>query len=277
MPSRLSNAPSSQSRRRFLSAGLCACCAVAAPRFMATAVAQAADRGAPTTLELGREGMTRIADTVWVGQIAPGVWMHSTTHPIGGFMYPANGLVLDRADGSVLIDTGWTPEQAGTLVQWARSALTSPVKAAIGTHYHDDRIGGVERLKAAQIPTYAHPLTCELARQIGVPVPEPLMGFTAASYRYDAGCELFFPGGGHTRDNIAVWLPEQRVLFGGCFLKSSTSTGLGNIADAVMNDWADSVRRLDRQYPGRAITVPGHGTVTGDAIGQTLALLAKKP
>jgi hypothetical protein len=57
-------------------------------------------------------------------------------------------------------------------------------------------------------------------------------------------CESFFPGAGHTRDNLAVWLPQQRVLFGGCFLKS--------------------------------VTIPGHGTINGDPVGHTLAPL-KKP
>jgi metallo-beta-lactamase class B len=110
-----------------------------------------------------------------------------------------------------------------------------------------------------------------------VPVPEPITEFSGPSYTLNADCELFFPGAGHTRDNIVAWLPQQRVLFGGCFLKSSTSSGLGNIADAVVPDWAVSLRRIEHQYPNRWMVIPGHGSITGDAMAQTLALLAKQP
>ena len=221
--------------------------------------------------------MTRIDDTVWVAQVAPSVWLHSTTHMTGGFMYPANGMIIDRPGGSLLVDTGWTPDQAEVLVTWAKKTLSNPIATAVGTHFHDDRIGGVEALRKHSIPTLAHPLTCSLAQKLGVPVPEPISEFSAPSYALNADCELFFPGAGHTRDNIIVWLPQQRVLFGGCFLKSSTSTGLGNIADAVVPDWAESLRRIHQKYPSREMIIPGHGSMAGDAMAQTFALLAKQP
>jgi glyoxylase-like metal-dependent hydrolase (beta-lactamase superfamily II) len=161
-------------------------------------------------------------------------------------------------------------------VRWAAKGLAHPIKSAIGTHFHEDRIGGVDVLKTHAIPTFAHPLTCTLARQIGNPVPEPIADFNGRSHLVNADCELFFAGPGHTRDNIVVWLPEERLLFGGCFLKSSTSTGLGNVDDAVVSEWASSVRRVAQQFPGPRAVIPGHGTMTGDAIGQTLALLAQQ-
>ena len=44
--------------------------------------------------------------------------------------------------------------------------------------------------------------------------------------------EIFYPGSGHTEDNIVVWLPKHRILFGGCFVKSLQSKNLGNTEDA---------------------------------------------
>jgi glyoxylase-like metal-dependent hydrolase (beta-lactamase superfamily II) len=87
--------------------------------------------------------------------------------------------------------------------------------------------------------------------------------------------ELYFPGAGHTRDNIAVWLPRQRVLHGGCFLKSSTVGDLGYVRDADLGAWPASLRRLDAAYPARGIVVPGHGSIAGDAVTATARLLAK--
>jgi metallo-beta-lactamase class B len=32
--------------------------------------------------------------------------------------------------------------------------------------------------------------------------------------------QAYYPGAGHTRDNIVVWVPQDKVLFGGCLIKS---------------------------------------------------------
>ncbi len=32
--------------------------------------------------------------------------------------------------------------------------------------------------------------------------------------------EVFYPGEGHSKDNITIWIPEYKVLFGGCFNKN---------------------------------------------------------
>ncbi len=267
-------------KRAFLAGGICACCAgTLAPLFAATPAASVGDFGSdglPDLLELGTEPMKRIGPTVWVRKIAPELWLHTTTAVIpGNYVFPANGLILERRGGSLLIDTTYTPGQAEVLVQWAKRELARPITLAIATHFHTDRTGGVEGLKKRGIRTLAYPLTCTLAAEHQMPVPEPIADFAAGAYRLDADCELFFPGAGHTRDNVVAWLPRQQVLLGGCFLKSVTSRDLGNVADAVVPDWAGSVRRAREHYPAARITIPGHGTIEGDPIARTVNLLAK--
>ncbi|MFM8533831.1 MAG: MBL fold metallo-hydrolase, partial [Acidimicrobiia bacterium] len=142
--------------------------------------------------------------------------------------------------------------------------------------YHSDRTGGVEALKALGVRSVAHPLTCRLAKEHGLPTPQPLTGFENGAYRLNDRCELFFGGPGHTRDNVVAYLPQAQILYGGCFLKSSTSADLGNVADAVVGDWAASIQRMQAQYPDPKIVAPGHGALAGDAIARTLALLATK-
>ena len=264
--------PVSPSRRAF-----CACCTGLALWPLAARAAAAADEGLPQALELGLPQMQRIAPTVWVAALAPGVWLHTTTGLLdGGFYYPANGLVVEHADGSVLIDTGNVPEQAEVLLDWSARALRAPITRAVATHFHRDRTGGVAGLSHRKIPTFAYPLTYELANTHAAPVPEPLRDFTGERYTFDEDVELFFPGAGHSWDNIAVWLPRQRILFGGCFLKSETSRDLGNLADSDFGAWPSSLERLAARYPNRAVTVPGHGTLSGDPIVNTRALLKAK-
>jgi glyoxylase-like metal-dependent hydrolase (beta-lactamase superfamily II) len=256
-------------RRAFLA---CACCAVAPLRAVA---ATAADPNLPTALELGTPGMTRIAPAVWVAPLAPGLWLHTTTANIGdGVIYPSNGLILDHDAGTTLIDTGTHPDHAETLLTWS-ARRGHPITLAIATHFHNDRTGGIPALSAAGIRTVAHPLTAQLAASHGTPVPSPLPGFTGASYRLDAAVELAAMGAGHTRDNIAVWLPRHRALHGGCFLKSATVDDLGYVADSDIAAWPASLRQLSAAYPERGIVVPGHGSIAGDPVRATARLLAK--
>ncbi len=222
--------------------------------------------------------MDRIAPTVWVARLAPGLWLHTTTDTIDEdkrVYYPANGLLLEGSDGSVLVDGGWTREHAEVLLEWAEQTLRRPVSLAVATHFHGDRTGGIPACDAAGIPSLAHPLTRELAMSRGESVPSRAAEFVADVAQVSQGCELYFPGPGHTRDNIVAWFPRQRVLFGGCFLKSVTSKDFGNVADSVPAEWTASVQRVQARYPARAITVPGHGTIAGDAIAHTLRLVAK--
>ncbi len=219
--------------------------------------------------------MTRIGHSVWVARIAPGVWLYSCTAVItGGTVYPANGLVIERPQGSVLIDTLYHPEQAQTVLAWSRQTI-APITLALATHFHFDRTGGIPALRAAGIAVVAHPLTCMLAAAHGLPVPDALDGFRGDSTAIYPDIELFHPGAGHTRDNIVAWIPAARVLFGGCIIKSVTSDGLGYTDDAVLADWPGSLRRVRARYPAPACVVPGHGTIAGDPLGATASLLAK--
>jgi metallo-beta-lactamase class B len=269
-------------RRTFLAGSVCASCSCVPFSWSLAATSTASigkrgSKGLPTLLELGVDPMQRIDQTVWVSRLAPDLWLHATTAIIAegeGVYFPANGLILEREAGSLLIDTGYSPEHADALLKWSKRVLRHPITQAVATHFHRDRTGGIPALEAAGIPTLAHPMTLELSRSHGTSVPTAAASFVKGTAQVGE-CELFYPGAGHTRDNIVAWLPHRQVLFGGCFLKSVTSADLGNLADAVVPAWLDSVRRVRTRYPAPRITVPGHGTIAGDATAQTLDLLTK--
>ena len=71
--------------------------------------------------------------------------------------------------------------------------------------------------------------------------------------------EVFYPGAGHTVDNTVVWIPEHRVLFGGCLVKEQRAVTLGNTAEADVDAWPVSLEAVARRYPTADVVVPGHG------------------
>jgi glyoxylase-like metal-dependent hydrolase (beta-lactamase superfamily II) len=228
--------------------------------------------GDPQALEIAVPAMQRISDTLWLGQLTPDVWLHTTTHvlPEVGY-YPANGAIVVRGNASLLIDTGWSDRDAeAILTAWQRTGRPA-ISRAVATHFHFDRTGGIRALAARGIPTYGNPLTIGLALDNGLPAPRPLHDLQKAP-QHIGGVELFYPGPAHTIDNIVAWIPEGGVLFGGCMLKATTEDDLGNLGDAVVAAWPASARRVAQRYPAARHIIPGHGTAAGNALAHTIAL-----
>ena len=236
-------------------------------------VAGAAPRRYAAGLGPALPNMSAIASDVSVARIAPHVWVHTTLSTIAGEIVPANGMLVERERDAVLVDTGWEPRQTSALLAWS-SARGKPVAAALVTHFHADRIGGIAALDAVSIPISANPLTIGLAMEHGYDAPDPLVGVDAGPQRFAEIGEAFFPGAGHTRDNLTLALADRTILFGGCLIRSIAAPTLGNVEDAVLADWDASLRALQMRYRSATIVVPGHGKIGGDPIGHTLNLLA---
>jgi metallo-beta-lactamase class B len=196
-----------------------------------------------------------------VRRLAPGVWVHTTLAGEDFGRYPANGLVVEDGEGSLLVDAGWNPQQAERLVEWAQKELRHPVRAAVVTHFHSDRLGGMQALLSRGLPVYGLEETSRLAAAKAEHAPVPSRTF--AEQERVGPIELFFPGAGHSRDNIVVWHPASGVLFGGCFVKDGSAKDLGNVADADLAAWPASLERTRGQFPQMRTVVPGHGLPGG--------------
>lgn len=217
-----------------------------------------------------------LTPTFELARLADNLWVHTTYKELTGFgAVPSNGLMLATADGVVLIDTPWTPAATRTLLDWVSTRLGKPVTDVIVTHSHDDRTGGIAELSPTT-KLHALALTSKLAADQGVAfnadaLAEPEAQLTLSG----APVTVFSPGAGHAPDNVVVWLPEHRLLFGGCFIKSAAAEDLGNVADANLSSWDVSLKKL-RAWVGAAetsetrarplVVVPGHGGLGGTAL-----------
>lgn len=222
----------------------------------------------PTASELGAANMARIADDVWVKRLGLRNWLFTATAPIeGGVIYPSNGLIHAGDRRLVLIDPGWNPAQGEALMAFCRKQFGRSPNGAIMTHFHNDRIGAAKAFEKAGVPIHMSDMTARLAT--GLEPEEPPPPFAADAF----GLETFYPGPAHSPDNIVVWEPSERVLFGGCMIKSFTADALGNLSDASVPDWKQSIGRVAARYRGARIVIPGHGSIDGDPIARTRALI----
>lgn len=70
-------------------------------------------------------------------------------------------------------------------------------------------------------------------------------------------CRYF--GAGHSSDNITVYIPEEKILFGGCLIKPLSAKDIGNNGESILSEWDLTVKRIINTYEGRLIVIPGHG------------------
>jgi glyoxylase-like metal-dependent hydrolase (beta-lactamase superfamily II) len=81
---------------------------------------------------------------------------------------------------------------------------------------------------------------------------------------------VFYPGPSQAPDKLVVYFPARRLLFGSCMILAGSKPG--NIAEADMKQWPESVRKLE-QFPVDVV-VPGHGERLDPALIQhTIDLL----
>ncbi len=185
------------------------------------------------------------------------VYIHTSFERFDGFgVVASNGLVFLNNKKAYIIDTPTSSEDTKRLVDWFQ-VRGYTIKGSISTHFHDDSAAGIAWLNSNAIPTYANKLTNDLLDESGK--AQATNSIEETSYwLINDQIEVFYPGAGHTIDNVVVWLPQQSILFGGCFVKSNS---LGNLSDSDVEVWPESARNLISRYGNATLVVPGHGEV----------------
>jgi metallo-beta-lactamase class B len=213
-----------------------------------------------------------------VEQLAPGVWRHTSYKNLPTYgNTPANGMIVVSDSAAMVVDTPWTNEQMEVLGAWLADSLHARVIVAVPCHAHDDCIGGLGAAHRMGATSYALNQTLEFAKRDGKEIPQNAF---ADSMSLTIGAReilLLHAGPGHTPDNIVAWVPDQKVLFGGCLVRSAHAKSLGNTAEADLQGWPGTIRTLLARFPDAGIIIPGHGAPGGlDLLDHTLALLAER-
>lgn len=176
----------------------------------------------------------------------------------------SNGLIVVDSDKALLVDTPIDEAKTKELLQYIADSLSAKVVSFVPGHWHDDCVGGMEYLRSAGIKTYANRLTNDILKEKGLPTAEHSFSDSLTLHIGKTVVECYFLGGGHAVDNIVVWVPSQKILFGGCMVKDCTSTSLGNTADAApLTEWRATIEKLQHKFRKAKTIVPGHGSTGG--------------
>nr|WP_104009852.1 subclass B1 metallo-beta-lactamase IMP-71 [Pseudomonas aeruginosa]AUS29441.1 subclass B1 metallo-beta-lactamase IMP-71 [Pseudomonas aeruginosa] len=192
-----------------------------------------------------------------IEKLEKGVYVHTSFEEVKGWgVFAKHGLVVLVKNDAYLIDTPITAKDTEKLVNWFIEHGYR-IKGSISTHFHGDSTAGIEWLNSQSISTYASELTNELLKKDNK--VQATNSFSGVSYSLIKNkIEVFYPGPGHTQDNVVVWLPEKKILFGGCFVKPD---GLGNLGDANLEAWPKSAKILMSKYGKAKLVVSSHSEI----------------
>jgi metallo-beta-lactamase class B len=198
-----------------------------------------------------------------------------TTYNLYGKNYvPSNSMYVVTNKGVIMIDVPWDTTQYQPLLDSIKARHHKEVVLCISTHFHEDRTGGLSFLQRKGIPTWSTQQTWELCRQHNIP---PAAFRIKQDTTFNIGnhpFQVFYPGPGHAPDNIVIWFDKEKVLYGGCFVKSTEATGLGNLSDANVQAWPASIHKVMNKFPNPRYVIPGHdGWQDNRSLQHTLQLL----
>ncbi|MEO0338586.1 MAG: subclass B1 metallo-beta-lactamase [Bacteroidota bacterium] len=188
---------------------------------------------------------------------------------------PCNGLVYINNGEAIIFDAPVKTKAAEQLLNWIEEEQHAKVKAIIPTHFHVDCLGSLDYFHKKGIPSFANAMTIELADK-DMPIPQNGFKNNKEISIGDEKVILTYPGEGHTKDNIVGFIPSERVLFGGCLIKSLNAPK-GNLADANEEHWSNTVKNVKERFPEAKIIIPGHGSY-GDRslLDYTIAMFDKE-
>ncbi len=187
------------------------------------------------------------------------------------------GLVVTPR-GAVLVDSGGSKKGAEEIDRAIRSVTDKAVKYVINTGGQDHRWFGNQyfRSKGAKIITSLSALDDQEERtSIEYAVMAQLIGKKAIAgtepetadidfedkYSFSLGgvdFEIHMLGGGHSAGDSFVWLPKQKVVFGGDIIFTQRLLAVREIPSS--GEWVKSFEALARFQP--KYVVPGHGKPT---------------
>lgn len=201
-------------------------------------------------------------------------YVYKTFSDYKGTRIAANAMYLVTDNGVVLFDAPWDKSQFQPLLDSIKSKHNKDVVMCFATHSHEDRAGGLEFYRQKGIKTYTVKLTDNILKdkkekRAEFIIPNDTV-FKLGKYKF----EVYYPGKGHAPDNIVVWFDKEKVLYGGCFIKSAEAKDLGYLGDANVKEWEKSIKKVQTKFKNPKYIIPGHDDWTDtESLNHTLKLV----
>jgi metallo-beta-lactamase class B len=193
-----------------------------------------------------------------ISHLTGNYYIYTTYNSYEGYQVPANGMYVVTNKGVVMFDTPWDTTQFQPLLDSIQLKHNKKVIAAFATHWHSDKTAGLEYYRQQGIKTYTTVLTDELSKKNNMKRAEFLLikdtVFKIGQYSF----ETYFPGEGHTVDNIVIWFKKEKILYGGCLIKGADAKDLGYLGDANITTYASTLKNVQQKFRNSKFIIIAH-------------------
>ena len=208
-------------------------------------------------------------------QLSENIFLHISNLTFeSGAKYPCNGVIYFNNNDCIIVDTPPSDSLTKNLIDWIKENRKEKIVGIVATHWHNDCAGGLQAFHNENIKSYSLDLTRDTLIVEKLPFPQNVF---SDSLKISAGnnfAELYYFGGGHVKDNIVVWFEDEKILFGGCLVKSAEAKTLGYLNDADLNNWDKTLLKVKKRFSDAEIIIPGHGKVSGmEAVDNSIKLI----
>ena len=190
--------------------------------------------------------------------------------------FSSNGLIFIKNGNAILVNTPCNNEQTAQLYSYLRDSMNVMIQKLIVCHFHIDCLGGIEFIQEQGIESIGLDLTKKICIEKDLAYPSTTFQ-DKLEFAFEGEkliCQYFGPG--HTLDNIVVYFPNDKILYGGCLVKSLSANNLGNTDDAVVDKWGSTIEKLQKTYKNIEFVIPGHGEFgSTDLLKHTISLLGQ--
>jgi metallo-beta-lactamase class B len=185
-------------------------------------------------------------------------YVYKTFHDYNGASISANAMYLVTDKGVVLFDAPWDQTQFQPLLDTIKARHNKDVVMYFVTHSHDDRSGGLAFYRQKGIKTYTITLTDQILQKEKKKRAEFVLPndttFTVGQHTF----KVYYPGKGHAPDNAVIWFEKEKLLYGGCFIKSTEAKDLGYLGDSDVKEWKKSIKKVQTKFKNPIYIIPGH-------------------
>jgi metallo-beta-lactamase class B len=71
-----------------------------------------------------------------------------------------------------------------------------------------------------------------------------------------------------------IWFEKEKILYGGCLVKSTEADDLGYLSDANVKDWAVTIKNIQHKFRNPEYIIPGHSDWSSkESLTHTLDLI----
>ena len=174
-----------------------------------------------------------------------------------------NGMIIIDDSEALIFDTPADNESSKLLFEHLISNGVK-IRGIVPTHLHEDCVGGLLELKNEEIPIYISNRTLALLEKDDQYIGYEFLTFdNELTLNIDeSSVVLEYFGAGHTVDNVTAYYQKDESIFGGCLVKEVGATK-GNLADADIKEWSNTVSKVKHKYPNAKVVIPGHGNAGG--------------